>query len=209
MQCKKNHARLLWKHKLFLGMRKKYTKPPKEKIIPFCEYSPLGSCPQSGCSRTVMQLSPPPPPPTHTCFYSLPSPCHFFKGIYSDLSLCFWVPDLTPGSPQLPCLHWAIVCYTTLVVWPPGCPLGNWACSLGTCFAQASARGMRNASKEAFKLLILAVLLFWKTTEQWEGGKFHSLRASLLSSGNNSNEVHFGGNCLNQVLSCIAWNKAF
>lgn len=63
-----------------------------------------------------------PPPRTHTCFYSLPSPCHLFKGIYSDLSLCFWVPDLTPGSPQLPCLHCAIVCYSTLVVWPPGCP---------------------------------------------------------------------------------------
>ena len=145
---------------------------------------------------------PPPPVPV------LSHPLVTFSKVFIVLKPVFlssWIWPLAVRS--FPVFTGAIVCYTTLAVWPPGCPLGNWACHLGTCFAQASARGIRNASKEAFTLLILAVLLFWKTTEQWEGGKFHSLGASLLSSGNNSNVVHLEGNCLNQILSCMAWNK--
>ena len=62
------------------------------------EYWTQGSCPQSDCSRLVMCLRGPWPPVP-----ALSHPGHFFKGIYSDLSLCFWVPGSDPWQPAAAC----------------------------------------------------------------------------------------------------------
>ena len=161
------------------------------------EYWTQGSCPQSDCSRLVMCLRGPWPPVP-----ALSHPGHFFKGIYSDLSLCFWVPGSDPWQPAAACCP--LCCSGWVISWVS---LGDWT-QFRCLFGSSQWKRHEEHLKGDFPTADLGSSAVLRDNRSVGRRKFHSLGASLLSSpDNNSNQVHFGGNRLNQVLICIVWNK--
>lgn len=107
--------------------------------------------------------------------------CHFRKSVCSVLAPhSFPNSWLWPPVAAVPCFHSATE--HEVVAWPSDWPSGDWAYSLGGCFVPAVEESW-GALQRALSGLILAVLLFWKTTEQWNGRDFISLERPCSTLG--------------------------
>lgn len=135
---------------------------------------------------------------------ALSHPRHFFKGIYSDLSPCFWVPGSDPWQPvaSLPSLcHCPFCCTGCVASWVSPWVLGTQSRCL-FCLSQWKRDGEH--LKGGFPSADLGSSAVLKDNRTVGRRIFHSLSAPLLSPGNNSSKVPFAGNRVNQVLICIA-----
>ena len=206
---KKNHAGFLWRcPPSHSNEGAAYQASESDNYSVFgstwdLEYSTQRSYPQCDCSRLAMRTQGPwPPVPAR----SHPRP--FFKGIYSDLSPCFWVPGSDPGQPVAPP---SSVCCCLLC--GPGC-VASWVSPWGLdtqsrcLFCSSQWKRHEEHLKGGFRTAALGRSAVLKDNRTVGRRKFHSLRASWLCPGNNSNKVHFGGkwfdpdphlHCLEQI----------